>query len=306
MTVRVAQPHSEQCRILSARYNRQRDDFARNRNFDSLTSLAIECLCQEQLRGSLFELGLREPRAAHLVGVGVLATHGSRNLEFAEIEPRVAGKLRISSRHHQLLKQTVGFSVVALGKAARIGTVKYVTSDSVAIWYRSKGFEATYSLAIDDSNGPKLNSSDGVADWETVQELPPATHPERTLQEVLLRRGQSKFRQQLLDAYSHRCAITGSSVAEVLEAAHVEPYHATGSFELENGVLLRGDIHTLYDLCLIGINPSSLRVEAHPSIQDSEYAGLHMQSVREPADGVSQLHRYYLSQASRRRPWMTK
>jgi hypothetical protein len=60
--------------------------------------------------------------------------------------------------------------------------------------------------------------------------------------------------------------VTGSQVVDLLEAAHIKPYRGEKDNNLTNGLLLRADIHTLYDLDLLGIDPDKLIVELHPGI----------------------------------------
>ncbi|MEP0885214.1 pentapeptide repeat-containing protein [Trichocoleus sp. ST-U3] len=78
------------------------------------------------------------------------------------------------------------------------------------------------------------------------------------------RQGQEKFRKKLIEAYQGRCAITGCEIKGVLEAAHVKPYCISKDNSLGNGILLRSDFHTLFDLNLIRINPKSKEIEVHP------------------------------------------
>lgn len=74
---------------------------------------------------------------------------------------------------------------------------------------------------------------------------------ERVLGQIVRRRGQQEFREKLLVAYEGRCAITGCDAIEALEAAHIVPYLGTETNHVQNGLLLRADIHTLFDLgCL--------------------------------------------------------
>lgn len=89
---------------------------------------------------------------------------------------------------------------------------------------------------------------------------------EKTQATITLRRGQPKFRRQLLVAYSGRCAITGCDVKDVLEAAHIKPHLGEHTDVVTNGLLLRADIHTLFDLHLIRINPLNLMVEVAPEV----------------------------------------
>lgn len=81
------------------------------------------------------------------------------------------------------------------------------------------------------------------------------------------RRGQQSFRQALCSRYNNRCLITNCELLAVIEAAHINPYRGENDNHPENGLLLRADIHTLFDLNLIGVEPQSLQVILHPTIQ---------------------------------------
>jgi hypothetical protein len=85
-------------------------------------------------------------------------------------------------------------------------------------------------------------------------------------QQIKKRRGQKQFRDALLERYKGRCLVTHCEIMDVLEAAHIDPYRGEDENHPENGLLLRADIHTLFDLDLLGIEPDSLRVELHPNI----------------------------------------
>lgn len=104
----------------------------------------------------------------------------------------------------------------------------------------------------------------------------------RVERSILIRRGQPEFRKNLLKEYQHRCAATGCNVEEVLEAAHIEPYCEGGTNTLTNGLLLRADIHTLFDLGLLGINPDNLRIWIAPSLIGTTYAELAGRSLSLP------------------------
>lgn len=78
--------------------------------------------------------------------------------------------------------------------------------------------------------------------------------------QILTRRGQNRFRKELIRAYSYRCAVTGCDVVHSLEAAHIMPHSETRSYSVRNGILLRSDIHTLFDIYLISIEPETYRV----------------------------------------------
>ena len=99
---------------------------------------------------------------------------------------------------------------------------------------------------------------------------------------VVLRRGQKQFRDKLLLAYGERCAITGFDCVDVLEAAHISPYLGEHTNDVTNGILLRADIHTLFDLGLFTIDPTSMAVELNGALPASMYAFLQGKTLRVP------------------------
>lgn len=104
---------------------------------------------------------------------------------------------------------------------------------------------------------------------------------------IRIRRGQAKFREKLLSAYSRTCAVTGCSVVELLEAAHIQPHAEEPNYSVTNGLLLRADIHTLFDLNLLTVD-SRLRIRLAPSLLKSEYKDFEGKPLKEPAT-VSEL-----------------
>ncbi len=95
----------------------------------------------------------------------------------------------------------------------------------------------------------------------------------RTLRQIVARRGQKKFRDSLIKQYK-RCVFTEFCVLEALEAAHIVPYNGDETNHVQNGLLLRSDIHTLFDLGLISVNPATMKVVLNTGLQQSEYADL--------------------------------
>jgi putative restriction endonuclease len=69
------------------------------------------------------------------------------------------------------------------------------------------------------------------------------------------RLGQQAFKAVVLDSYEGRCAITGARIRPVLQAAHIRPLPRGGEHRLDNGLLLRSDVHTLYDRGYLGVDP---------------------------------------------------
>jgi putative restriction endonuclease len=69
------------------------------------------------------------------------------------------------------------------------------------------------------------------------------------------RLGQGAFQAVVLRAYDRRCAITGSRIRPALQAAHIRPLPKGGEHRLDNGLLLRSDIHTMFDRGYLGVDP---------------------------------------------------
>lgn len=82
-----------------------------------------------------------------------------------------------------------------------------------------------------------------------------------------VRLGQGAFRVLVTDAYTRRCSITGEKTLPVLEAAHIKPYSKSGPHFISNGILLRSDLHKLFDAGYITIT-SDYKVEVSKRIRE--------------------------------------
>jgi putative restriction endonuclease len=106
--------------------------------------------------------------------------------------------------------------------------------------------------------------------WEACLErtsLPAATGPVESIvgeparrfgepRLVAPRLGQGTFRVAVTDAYGRACAVTGEHSLPVLEAAHIRSYSAEGPHDVRNGILLRADLHRLFDQGYVTVSPS--------------------------------------------------
>jgi hypothetical protein len=106
----------------------------------------------------------------------------------------------------------------------------------------------------------------------------------RIIAAIVVRQGQSAFRSELLAAYRRTCAVSGCNVVEALEAAHIVPYLGLETNQISNGLLLRADIHTLFDLSLIAVDPSDHRVLVSKRLNGRSYESLAGQMIRLPAN----------------------
>ena len=101
----------------------------------------------------------------------------------------------------------------------------------------------TYDLSMED--GKYIFNKLNMNLTTEVRELPTERYGEPI--QVFPRLGQGTFRSMVLDSYNRRCAITGEKILPILHSAHIKPYNEGGEHSINNGILLREDIHTLFD-----------------------------------------------------------
>lgn len=153
-----------------------------------------------------------------------------------------------------------------------------------------------WSKNIVTGKGYDLRTPSGAALWEQVRQRlanEPTTPSLAQVAEqsarygapitIRPRLGQGAFRVEVTDAYSRRCAITGEKTLPALEAGHIRPYAKNGPHEIRNGLLLRSDIHNLFDLGYLTVTPE-YKVEVSRRIKEEfengrHYYALHGQSL---------------------------
>jgi predicted restriction endonuclease len=118
----------------------------------------------------------------------------------------------------------------------------------------------------------------------------PAEGRQRVLQEMWQRQGQGTFRSTLLDAYAGRCAITGFDVGHALDAAHITPYRGPQTNNPQNGLVLRADIHNLFDLYLISVDVETMTVVISEKLKGTSYESLSGQKLALPKDPALRPH----------------
>lgn len=111
----------------------------------------------------------------------------------------------------------------------------------------------------------------------------------RVVASIVRRQGQPAFRKKLLAAYDRKCAITGCAQVEVLEAAHIHPYKGEHTHALSNGLLLRADLHTLFDLYLIAVEPDTQLIRLAPALSQSDYAQYDGRPLTAPISSSAQV-----------------
>ena len=181
---------------------------------------------------------------------------------------------------------------------------------------RSKWIPVPESFALNIVSGKSYDTrtDEGRVLWDAVRTaIPPVpsvqepavndSEPseQRFGEEYLARSrlGQGAFRVLVTDAYQRRCAVTGEKTLPVLEAAHIKPYALLGPHRINNGILLRSDLHKLFDLGYVTVTPD-LRLEVSPSLKAEwengrEYYAHHGKELMfRPSDAMSQPNRDFL------------
>ena len=133
----------------------------------------------------------------------------------------------------------------------------------------------SFSLNIVRGKTYDTEEGEGRALWDALQErMPRAIAPSQgpamfTFRETPRfgtpvvtrpRLGQGGFRVLVTEAYERRCSMTGERTLPALEAAHIRPYSDGGEHDLRNGLLLRSDLHRLFDQGYLSIDPADRRI----------------------------------------------
>src|SRR6266567_1038588 len=173
-------------------------------------------------------------------------------------------------------------------------------------WREDQWIPAPIDFKLNTVQGKGYDSESGTgrAIWEAVSERLRLLQPERLEpdtatvaaitsngfgkpQIVLPRLGQGLFRMLVTDVYERRCAITGERTLPVLDAVHIKPYSVVQRHEVWNGLLLRNDLHRLFDKGYLSVDPADRRVVVSRRIKQEfeigrDYYRLEGTIVREP------------------------
>jgi hypothetical protein len=127
--------------------------------------------------------------------------------------------------------------------------------------------------------GIPAGMGDGAEPPPAEDDTSPGADDYRRLAAIRVRRGQAKFRADLIGAYGGKCAVSGTRIEDLLEAAHIVPHAWGTNYRVSNGLLLRADIHTLYDLHLLSVD-EWYRAHLSKRLQMSEYRLYHGATLR--------------------------
>jgi hypothetical protein len=107
----------------------------------------------------------------------------------------------------------------------------------------------------------------------------------KLLSKQLIRPDQRRFREKMRRIYRNRCPVTGCLTPAALEAAHIKTQEGRDFNDSMNGILLRSDIHCLFDRLLITLSPDGTKIETSPELTDPGYAVLKTVTIDPPVGG---------------------
>lgn len=138
--------------------------------------------------------------------------------------------------------------------------------------------ESNVVMNASEASHPIIRCEETGLDPDSVQSTRQFTTTRRSR-----RPGQAQFRSDLRSAYANRGAITNCRISKVLEAAHIHKFDGDDTNIVSNGLLLRVDIHRLFDSGLIGID-QKYRVLVSSSLNGTEYEEFRGEPIRLPVN----------------------
>lgn len=154
---------------------------------------------------------------------------------------------------------------------------------------------ATWSPYIQQGRTYDTSQPDGRYLWDALTErLAVQPAPSLTLSRcgepslIRPRLGQGTFRVAVTDVYRRRCALTGEKTLPILDAAHIRPYAEGGPHDVTNGLLLRTDVHRLFDLGYVTVSSDGCFEVSRRLREDFEngrhYYEMHGRELAMPTD----------------------
>ncbi len=205
--------------------------------------------------GELLVFRLKSPRNK-IGGFGVFSSHSSLPIQIAwESFGRANGVPSFEALRNSIARYR---TAAAVGPMTNIGCTILVEPvflpsdlwlDVPSSW--SPSIQRGKMYSTDDAEGLKLwNELEDAAQMSkapVASELAELQARYGTPALITPRLGQGAFRVAVTEAYDRQCAVTGGKVLPALDAAHIKPYSEGGFHTKPNGILLRKDIHSVFD-----------------------------------------------------------
>lgn len=212
-----------------------------------------------------------------------LIKHYEPSVIDAETVFKALSKVDAFCRAHQLKKLLELTDVIGVQNLRR----QILTASSKLVYGGRKGDHNRivvidkYLLFLDESTKTTQESTiHVVSDFIPLSDDIVKT---KVMTESVVRDGQDEFRESLFKAYDGKCCITGESTKETLQAAHIQSYVNKDSHHVQNGLLLRADLHLLYDNGLLTVD-HDYKVRISKRIESEYYQGFNGRQITLPLD----------------------
>jgi putative restriction endonuclease len=162
----------------------------------------------------------------------------------------------------------------------------------------------SYDLSVEPglSLWEQLHVSTLIASISLEKEIPSGVQEEQARYgspiTTMPRLGQGSFRVMVTEAYERKCAVTNERTLPALDAAHIKPYTDSGLHVVSNGILLRRDLHALFDKGYVTITPS-MKFAVSRRIKEEfengrDYYNLQDREIRLPLNPANQPSQEYI------------
>lgn len=217
------------------------------------------------------------PRAARAIWGPAALDEDLRQYLFFLSEP-VALAIPYQDLADYLTPPDVAFQRAADAQVARI----LADYGSVERFARRRLLNTTAGGPVLDMSGMLRVSERDLARLQAFDTPDSKAGRQAVVEAIVKRRGQPALRNALLAAYGGSCAITGSNAQDALEVAYIVPFHGEQTHDPGNALLLRADLHTLFDLGKIAIDTGTMTVVIADDLLEGSYRLLAGRPLRQP------------------------
>jgi putative restriction endonuclease len=244
--------------------------------------------------GEIFVFRLKSPRNK-IGGFGIFSSHSRLPIQMAwEAFGRANGVSSLEALRSAIAKFRASATLLStdIGSTILVEPVFFPER----LWF---DLPPSWSSSIQRGKRYSTEDTEGLGLWtrllDTAQISSAAVNPEFDDREqarfglptlITPRLGQGAFRVLVTEAYGRQCAITGGKVLPALDAAHIKPYGEGGLHVKSNGILLRKDIHSIFDAGYVTIS-EDYRFSVSNKVKEvfnngEEYLRLHGKELRLP------------------------
>lgn len=231
-----------------------------NWSFGSLSEGFVLCLWYDDLSERNSQIVSHNDMGYHLQKLeGLRSNAGSDSAKRSRLSQQIRRAQEFLYAVEESWRRSQPLRII-INDGIQRGQVEASGSSSL-VTMRALDHEPWYIHGRDEARGNWLivrgtppGADDDLYTLPAEDDTSPGADDARRMASIKVRRGQAKFRGDLIGAYGAQCAVTGTRIEDLLEAAHIIPHAEGTNYRVSNGLLLRADIHTLYDLHLLSVD----------------------------------------------------